>query len=120
MTEDFDTRLAELEQKLFAVVEHPQLAHYFSAGVVVETEREILVGGVRLRDYKPDRVVFEVEAGARGPVGTRVTLLDFKLPPPQEQHRQRLRQYGELFQQLGYTRVNGLIYYFGTGEVVAM
>jgi ATP-dependent helicase/nuclease subunit A len=111
---------AELEQKLQAVVEHPQLAHYFSARVGVETEREILVGGVRLRDYKPDRVVFEADATASsgGRAGTRVTLLDFKLPPPQEQHRRRLRQYSTLFRQLGYADVQGLIYYFGTGEVL--
>ncbi|WP_375418597.1 UvrD-helicase domain-containing protein [uncultured Hymenobacter sp.] len=111
---------AELEAKLSEVVQHPQLAHFFSAGVGVETEREILVGGVRLRDYKPDRVVFEAEVAAQGGgrAGTRVTLLDFKVPPPQEAHRRQLRQYGELFRQLGYAEVRGLIYYFGTGEVV--
>ena len=111
---------AELEQKLREVVEQPQLAHFFSANVGVETEREILVGGVKLRDYKPDRVVFEIDAAATadGRAGTRVTLLDFKIPPPREEHRRRLRQYGELFRRLGYAEVQGLIYYFGTGEVV--
>ena len=58
---------AELEQKLREVVEHPQLAHFFSANVGVETEREILVGGVKLRDYKPDRVVFEADAAPLRP-----------------------------------------------------
>ena len=47
-----------------------------------------------------------------------MTLLDFKIPPPREEHRRRLRQYGELFRRLGYAEVQGLVYYFGTGEVV--
>ena len=112
---------AELEEKLRGVVAHPQLARFFSAQAVVETEREILVGGVRLRNYKPDRVVFEADATASAcKAGIRVTLLDFKIPPPQEQHRRQLRQYGALFQKLGYVHIQGLIYYFGTGEVIDM
>ncbi|MDF7811872.1 UvrD-helicase domain-containing protein [Hymenobacter sp. YC55] len=107
-----------LEDRLHKVVEHPQLAHYFSTQVSVETEREILVGGVKRRDYKPDRVVFGVAALSSGRAGTRVTLVDFKVPPPQPYHRRPLQQYAQLFRQLGYEQVECVLYYFGTEEVM--
>ncbi|WP_375437721.1 UvrD-helicase domain-containing protein [uncultured Hymenobacter sp.] len=106
-----------LEDRLRKVVEHPQLAHYFGTQVSVETEREILVGGVKRRDYKPDRVVFGATALATGRAGTRVTLVDFKVPPPQPYHRRPLQQYAQLFRQLGYEQVECVLYYFGTEEV---
>ena len=102
----------ELLQKLHQVVESPQLAHYFSPEVQPETEREILVGGTRRQEYKPDRIVFEV--GAPG----RVTLLDFKVPPPEPRHRHQLARYADLFRQLGFADVQCVLYYFGTDEVV--
>ncbi|MBC6698645.1 UvrD-helicase domain-containing protein [Hymenobacter puniceus] len=109
---------AALEQRLQQVVAHPELARYFSADVSVETEREILVGGVKRRDYKPDRVVFETLPGATGRGEVRVTLLDFKVPPPSPTHRLPLQQYAQLFRQLGYREVVCVLYYFGSEEVV--
>ncbi|MGI4872365.1 MAG: UvrD-helicase domain-containing protein [Janthinobacterium lividum] len=105
----------ELEADLTRVLHDPRLAPYFAPGLAVETEREILIGGHTHRAYKPDRIVF-----SPGPTraAQTVTLLDFKLPPPQESHKTRLREYARLFRELGYSNVQGLIYYFGTGEVV--
>jgi ATP-dependent helicase/nuclease subunit A len=108
----------ELVASLERLVTDPRLAPYFAPHLSVETEREILVGGVKLRDYKPDRVVLEPSLEAHHRLGGRVTLLDFRLPPPQHKHKQLLRNYATLFEQLGYAEVHGVIYYFGTGEVV--
>ena len=107
-----------LVESLETLVSDPRLAPYFAPHLSVETEREILVGGVKLRDYKPDRVVLEPSLEAHHRLGGRVTLMDFRLPPPQEQHQRLLRNYATLFEQLGYAEVRGVIYYFGTGEVV--
>ncbi|MBD2722735.1 UvrD-helicase domain-containing protein [Hymenobacter armeniacus] len=108
----------QLVASLERLVSDPRLAPYFAPHLSVETEREILVGGVKLRDYKPDRIVLEPSLEEHHRLGGRVTLLDFRLPPPQEKHRRLLRNYATLFEQLGYAEVKGLIYYFGTGEVV--
>ncbi|UOQ96129.1 UvrD-helicase domain-containing protein [Hymenobacter sp. 5317J-9] len=108
----------QLVASLETLVSDPRLAPYFAPHLSVETEREILVGGVKLRDYKPDRIVLEPSLEEHHRLGGRVTLLDFRLPPPQEKHRRLLRNYATLFEQLGYTEVKGIIYYFGTGEVV--
>jgi ATP-dependent exoDNAse (exonuclease V) beta subunit len=107
-----------LIESLTEVVTNPRLAPYFAEHLSVETEREILVGGVRLRTYKPDRIVLEPSLEEHNRIGGRVTLMDFKLPPPQEQHHRQLRNYATLFEQLGYAEVRGIIYYFGSGEVV--
>ncbi|RPD44570.1 hypothetical protein DNI29_20780 [Hymenobacter sediminis] len=101
----------ELLRRLHEVTEHPRMAHYFSAQVEAEAEREILVGGTRKQDYKPDRIVFET-------TGRLVTLLDFKAPPPEPHHRQPLQRYAQLFRQLGYEQVRCVLYYFDTQEVV--
>ncbi|SHJ25859.1 ATP-dependent exoDNAse (exonuclease V) beta subunit (contains helicase and exonuclease domains) [Hymenobacter daecheongensis DSM 21074] len=108
----------ELLARLRQVTTHPRLAHYFSPRVAVETEREILVGGVKRRDYQPDRVVFEALGGARSRAGTRVTLLDFRVPPPQDQHRRLLQEYAGLFRQLRYNEVRCVLFYFDSEEVV--
>ncbi|WP_460501677.1 3'-5' exonuclease, partial [Hymenobacter agri] len=107
-----------LVESLETLVSDPRLAPYFAPHLSVETEREILVGGVKLRDYKPDRVVLEPSLEEHHRLGGRVTLMDFRLPPPQEKHQRLLRNYATLFEQLGYAEVRGVIYYFGTGEVV--
>lgn len=104
---------AELMRRLHEVTEHPQMAHYFSAQVEAEAEREILVGGTRKQDYKPDRIVFETTTEA----GRRVTLIDFKVPPPEPRHRQPLLRYAQLFRQLGFEQVHCVLYYFDTQEV---
>jgi ATP-dependent helicase/nuclease subunit A len=105
----------ELETNLQSLLADPRLAPYFAEGLAVETEREILVGGRTHRAYKPDRIVF-----GEGPsrATQTVTMLDFKLPPPQDIHKIRLREYARLFRELGYADVRGIIYYFGSGEVV--
>ncbi|QKG52723.1 UvrD-helicase domain-containing protein [Hymenobacter sp. BRD67] len=103
-----------LEAGLRQVLHHPRLAPYFAPGLAVETEREILIGGHTHRAYKPDRIVFG-EGDSRAE--QTVTMLDFKLPPPQDIHKIRLRDYGKLFRELGYEDVRGVIYYFGSGEV---
>ncbi|SDX46014.1 UvrD-helicase domain-containing protein [Hymenobacter psychrophilus] len=101
--------------KLREVTADPRLAHYFSSEVAAEAEREILVGGTRKQDYKPDRIVFEAAGNGSG---RRVTLLDFKLPPPEYRHRLPLQQYAALFRQLGFEQVRCVLYYFDIREVV--
>ncbi|MGI4863259.1 MAG: UvrD-helicase domain-containing protein [Janthinobacterium lividum] len=104
-----------LEAGLTQLLANPRLAPYFAEGLAVETEREILIGGHTHRAYKPDRIVFG-EGTSRAT--QTVTMLDFKLPPPQDIHKIRLREYARLFRELGYSDVRGVIYYFGSGEVV--
>ncbi|MFD2999208.1 UvrD-helicase domain-containing protein [Pontibacter toksunensis] len=96
----------ELRQKLNEVLHHPKMAHYFSKNVVVEHEKEVLDARAYL--YKPDRIVFD---------GDAVVLIEFKVPPPEPSHRNRLDHYAVRFRQLGYQKVKCVIYYFETQDV---
>ncbi|WP_242919171.1 UvrD-helicase domain-containing protein [Pontibacter liquoris] len=96
----------ELVTRLQGVLNHPKLRHYFSDKVVVEHEKELLDARAYL--YKPDRVVFD---------GEQVVVLEFKLPPPEPEHRNKLDHYAVRFKQLGYAKVKCLLYYFDTGQV---
>ncbi|MHC2991860.1 hypothetical protein OB13_09770 [Pontibacter sp. HJ8] len=97
----------ELRDRLQEVIRHPKLQHYFSEKVVVEHEKELLDARAYL--YKPDRVVFD---------GDKVVLLEFKLPPPQAEHRNKLDHYAVRFKQLGYEKVTCILYYFDTEEIL--
>ncbi|MHA6249195.1 UvrD-helicase domain-containing protein [Pontibacter sp. CAU 1760] len=96
----------EMKQQLSKVLQHPKLRYYFTKKVAVEHEKEVLDARAYL--YKPDRIVFDGEA---------VVLLDFKSPPFQWEHRNKLDQYAVRFRQLGYHTVKCLLYYFETEEV---
>jgi ATP-dependent exoDNAse (exonuclease V) beta subunit len=95
-----------LKQKLNEVLHHPKMAHYFSRSVAVEHEKEVLDARAYL--YKPDRIVFD---------GDAVVLIEFKVPPPEVEHRNRLDHYAVRFRQLGYQKVKCVLYYFETQEV---
>ncbi|WP_439883081.1 UvrD-helicase domain-containing protein [Pontibacter sp. MBLB2868] len=97
----------ELREKLEVVLKHPQLARFFSNQVVVEHEKEVLDARAYL--YKPDRIVFD---------GDTVVLIEFKVPPPEPEHRNKLDHYAVRFRQLGYTKVKCLLYYFDTQQVL--
>ncbi|MBD1396212.1 UvrD-helicase domain-containing protein [Pontibacter sp. JH31] len=96
-----------LRERLQEVVRHPKLQHLFSEEVVVEHEKELLDARAYL--YKPDRVVFD---------GEGVVLIEFKLPPPQPEHRNKLDLYALRFKQLGYEKVKCVLYYFDTEEIL--
>ncbi len=96
----------ELLKQLTEVVQHPKMAYYFSNKVAIEQEKEVLDARAYL--YKPDRIVFDAET---------VTLIEFKSPPPEPEHLNRLDHYAVRFRQLGYKKVRCVLYYFDTQEV---
>lgn len=96
-----------LQDRLLEVLQHPKLQRYFSDKVIVEHEKELLDARAYL--YKPDRVVFD---------GEQIVLIEFKLPPPEPGHRNKLDHYAVRFKQLGYEKVKCILYYFDIEEVM--
>ncbi|MBJ6119731.1 UvrD-helicase domain-containing protein [Pontibacter sp. BT310] len=96
----------ELHRLLTEIVQHPKMAYYFSNKVAIEQEKEVLDARAYL--YKPDRIVFD---------GETVVLIEFKSPPPEPEHRNRLDHYAVRFRQLGYKKVRCVLYYFDTQQV---
>ncbi|MDX5438745.1 MAG: UvrD-helicase domain-containing protein [Pontibacter sp.] len=97
----------EMRTKLAQVLNHPELARYFTEKVAVEHEKEVLDARAYL--YKPDRIVFDSEG---------VVLIEFKTPPPEPAHRNKLDHYAVRFRQLGYKKVKCILYYFDTQQVL--
>jgi ATP-dependent helicase/nuclease subunit A len=96
-----------LEQLLQHVVKHPKMQYYFSNKVAIEQEKEVLDARAYL--YKPDRIVFD---------GEQVVLIEFKSPPQEPEHRNRLDLYAVRFRQLGYKNVKCVLYYFDLHKVL--
>lgn len=81
---------------------------WFSPEVRVRSEASILVPGGD--EYRPDRVVLF-------PNGS-VAVIDYKFGKPEEKYKFQVRRYMHLYKQMGYTAVNGYLWYLETGEVV--
>ena len=58
---------------------------------------------------RPDRVVF---------INGSVHVLDFKTGTAKETHKQQIKRYGKLYQQMGYEKVRTQLVYLDTNEVV--
>jgi hypothetical protein len=101
---------AEMRGMLLRIVQHPQLARYFSRETVVEKEKEVL--HLRASRYKPDRIVFEED-------GSKVVLLDFKAPPLSQEHLDNLNYYASLFKGLFFAEITCILYYFDVEQVEA-
>ncbi|MFD2515582.1 UvrD-helicase domain-containing protein [Pontibacter locisalis] len=99
---------SDLRTRLQEVLNQPELSRYFSEKVTVEHEKEVLDARAYL--YKPDRIVFE---------GDSVVLIEFKTPPPEPEHRNKLDHYAVRFRQLGFKKVRCILYYFDTQQVLS-
>ncbi|MGV3638952.1 MAG: UvrD-helicase domain-containing protein [Adhaeribacter sp.] len=98
----------EMRGMLLRIVQHPQLARYFSRDTLIEKDREIL--NLRASRYKPDRIVFDNQ-------GSKVVLLDFKAPPLTQEHVDNLNFYAGLFQDLFFAEIECILYYFDAEQV---
>jgi ATP-dependent exoDNAse (exonuclease V) beta subunit len=93
---------APLSQSLQAVVLHPQLAPFYTAGLEILNERSILVPGQKQRI--PDRVVLENNVAH---------VLDYKTGKPLPQHKKQVDDYAQVLQNMGYTLGHRFLVYLG-------
>ena len=98
----------DLRGSLDALLGLPHLAPLFAPGLRVDAEREILQKGSD--PLRPDRVT-------RLPDG-RLVVVDFKPGTRREADAKTLRKCVDVYRQMGHPRVEGLLVYLGTGEVV--
>ncbi|WP_222982317.1 UvrD-helicase domain-containing protein [Flagellimonas meishanensis] len=90
----------EIKQKILDVVTHPHLKAYYSAGVQILNEREILTRtGVSLR---PDRITIS---------RNRATIIDYKTGSPIPKHKAQLIHYKEVIEEMDFEIENAIIVY---------
>jgi len=93
---------------LESVVQHPGLKHYFSMGLLVKNETELLDENGKM--HRPDRVVIG---------GDELCVIDYKTGSKSESHKKQISSYADAFGKLGYSRViSKLVYLNDDVEVV--
>lgn len=102
----------EIKEAIEKVINLPELLPLFAEGLQIENEREILMKGAD--PQRPDRVVIKD--------GT-VHIIDYKTgnstdPKRKEQYSQQVRSYGRLYREMGYEKVEMMLVYLETNEVV--
>ena len=90
----------QLKQTLSKVVNNSQLQHYFSDGLTIKNEAEILTeDNVVLR---PDRMIIKENS---------VTIIDYKTGVPSHHHEVQLNSYAHAIQRMGYQIKEKLLVY---------
>ncbi len=80
-----------IEQKIFDVINHPELCEYFSSDYEIRNEQEILTtGGESLR---PDRIAIK---------GTQVTVIDYKTGKPSPSHKHQIARYAQILKVMDF------------------
>lgn len=99
-----DAEKTELKQKMLSIIN--KVRHLFEvADENVKNEREILIpNGKPLR---PDRVVRE---------GNKITIVDYKTGSKSNNHKTQVRQYMDIYRDMGYTEVKGVLLYVESTE----
>ena len=105
-------RLPEAERAHFVdmvrrSLDNSIVRHWFSPGVEVKTEAEILLPDGSIA--RPDRIVF---------FNGQVQVIDYKFGARQpEEHKQQVQHYINYLREMGYTSVTGFLWYVTLNEV---
>ena len=83
--------------------------HWFDGTYRVMNEASIVDGNGEIR--RPDRVLI-------APDGSRVIVIDYKFGQSLPSHRHQVRHYVNLMRQMGYSAVEGWLWYVTSGEFV--
>lgn len=102
----------EISEAITKVINLPELKPLFEEGLQINNEREILVPNGEMQ--RPDRVV--IKDGI-------AYIIDYKTgkstdPKLQEKYARQVRGYGKLYKLMGYEKVEMLLVYLETNEVV--
>jgi ATP-dependent exoDNAse (exonuclease V) beta subunit len=96
-----------LEAEISKMLANPAISPYFREGLDVKTEAEILLSNGDV--FRPDKIIFE---------GKAVTVIDFKTGKKSEKHKEQVRNYVRLINDMGYEPVKGILLYINEPEPV--
>ena len=105
-------KAAQMREMLRKRLENPKVRPWFSPTWRVHNECSIIVGGGGQnahQEYRPDRVVSN---------GDHVVVIDFKFGNKNEKHRDQVLNYMSLLRDMGYTEVEGYLWYVYQNETI--
>lgn len=101
-----EEEVPSLESEIRSWLQLPDLAPYFTPGLQIDRERDlILPGGKTLR---PDRVVYFPD---------RTVIIDFKTGLPRPHYAKQIQTYAEAFQAMNYPSVEAWLVYLDEKKV---
>lgn len=99
--------ITQIEQEVEQLFEWDEFAHFFREGPQIFTEREIITPGGKT--FIPDRVIVEHNV---------VTIVDFKTGKASNAHKRQVQDYGRLFIEMGYGRIELFLVYTSNQEIL--
>ena len=102
----------QLKDYINKALADPQVHDWFSPRWRVFNECSILYYDTeeqRVREQRPDRVVYD---------GKRMIVIDFKTGREQEKHKEQVRRYIALLNDMGYENVEGYLWYIRHHKIV--
>ncbi|WNJ18570.1 UvrD-helicase domain-containing protein [Pontibacter sp. G13] len=102
-----DEREALLEDLRQTVTRLPQLKDWFSGNWKVKSEADIIHASGKL--LRPDRVMMRAQ---------HAVVLDYKTGMANSKHAGQVQQYMEALTEMGFTTVEGYLYYVESGDLV--
>ena len=97
----------EIQEKLFSIVNHPQLQTYFNQNNEVYNEQEIITGDKK--SIIPDRLIIN---------NNKVTIIDYKTGISDKKHQQQLQKYATTLENLNYTVEKKIVVYINTEIII--
>lgn len=102
--------IAELEEKLNRLLEHPQLSLFFKPGIDCKLEAELITGTGEL--LRPDRIVFH---------NSETILIDYKTGKENNAgYFRQLGKYESALLSMGYTAIKKLLVYIDEMKIVVV
>ncbi|MBQ5750062.1 MAG: UvrD-helicase domain-containing protein [Bacteroidaceae bacterium] len=103
-------QLRDMEEKIVRLITLPQTSRWFAPDVQAVTETAILKSGEKIN--RPDRVVID---------GDRVTVIDYKFGQVErDDYKTKVSKYMQLVRDMGYSNVEGCIWYVEKDKFVAV
>lgn len=96
----------KLRPKIFALLNHPELAPYFDTGNTIFNERDILMPDGTVE--RPDRVILKDK---------EVTIIDYKTGGKDSRYERQVEEYANAYLSMGYGVANKIIVYINENIV---
>ncbi len=93
--------LERIQKGIENILSNSVLVPYFAQGLTVLNERDFIDSNGEI--FRADRVVIDQN--------NQCTIIDYKTGQPETTHHFQIEQYGQFFQQLGYTIKEKLLVY---------
>jgi len=101
------SELSELRTLLERVLTHKELQAYFTPGLKVKNEEDILLANGKV--IRPDRLVFEADG---------ITIIDYKTGEPLQSHEEQILGYCTHIKEMAYAVKNCVLVYINEDSVV--